>query len=60
MTLFIITNNCHIRQNSEVKVDDYYSDEKSNDEIEEENQQYEQKIFNRDFKSLTFKSNSLI
>ena len=58
--LFLIANNCHIRQNSEVKVEDYYSDEKSFDETEEENQQYEQKIFNTDFKSLTFKSNSLI
>ena len=58
--LFLIANNCHIRQNNEVKVEDYYSDEKSFDETEEENQQYEQKIFNTDFKSLTFKSNSLI
>ena len=58
--LFLIANNCHIRQNSEVKVEDYYSDEKSFDETKEEKQQYEQKIFNTDFKSLTFKSNSLI
>ena len=58
-TLFIITNNCHIRQNSEVKVEDYYLDEKSNDDIEKEKQQYEQRIFSKDFKSLTFKSNSL-
>ena len=57
--LFLITNNCHIRQNSEVKVEDYYIDEKSNDEIDEEKQQYEQRIFSKDFKSLTFKSNSL-
>ena len=60
ITLFIVANNCHIRQNSEVKVEDYYISEKSNDEIEEEKQQYEQRIFSKDFKSLTFKSNSLI
>ena len=60
MILVFILNNCHVRQNSVVKVDDYYSDENSYVESEEENQQYEQKIFNRDFKSLTFKSNSLI
>ena len=60
MILAFILNNCHVRQNSVVKVDDYYSDENSYVESEEENQQYEQKIFNRDFKSLTFKSNSLI
>ena len=53
-------NNCHVRQNSVEKVDDYYSDEELYFESEEENQQYEQKIFNTDFKSLTFKSNSLI
>ena len=60
MILVFILNNCHVRQNSVVKVDDYYSDENSHVESEEENQQYEQKIFNKDFKSLTFKSNSLI
>ena len=60
MILVFILNNCHVRQNSVVKVDDYYSDENSYVESEEENQQYEQKIFNKDFKSLTFKSNSLI
>ena len=60
MILVFILNNCHVRQNSIVKVDDYYSDENSYVESEEENQQYEQKIFNKDFKSLTFKSNSLI
>ena len=43
-----------------MKVEDYYQMKISNDEIEEEKQQYEQRIFNRDFKSLTFKSNSLI
>ena len=58
ITLFIITINCHIRQNSEVKVEDYYLQEKSNEEIENEKQQYEQRIFSKDFKSLTFKSNS--
>lgn len=60
MILVFILNNCHVRQNSVVKVDDYYSDENSYVKSEEENQQYEQKIFNKDFKSLTFKSNSLI
>ena len=58
--LVFVMNNCHVRQNSVEKVDDYYSDEELYFESEEENQQYEQKIFNTDFKSLTFKSNSLI
>ena len=49
MILVLILNNCHVRQNSVVKVDDYYSDENSHVESEEENQQYEQKIFNKDF-----------
>ena len=41
MILVFILNNCHVRQNSVVKVDDYYSDENSYVESEEENQQYE-------------------
>ena len=52
MILVFILNNCHVRQNSVVKVDDYYSDENSYVESEEENQQYEQKIFNKVLKSL--------
>ena len=58
--MFFTMNNCHVRQNTDVKLDDYYLDEEPYVESEEENQQYEQIIFNEDFKSLTFKSNSLI
>jgi len=58
--MYFTMNNCHVRQNTDVKLDDYYLDEEPYVESEEENHQYEQIIFNEDFKSLTFKSNSLI
>ena len=56
----LLINSCRVRQNNISKVDDYFSHEELVNENEEENQKYDQKIFTKDFKSLCFKSNSLI
>ena len=56
----LLINSCRVRQNNISKVDDYFSQEELVNENKEENQKYDQKIFTKDFKSLCFKSNSLI
>ena len=57
-----ILNTCNVNQKIQV-VDDYYNNSENkeiNSLINEKESQYEQKIFSEDFKSLTFRTKSLI
>ena len=59
----VLVNNCTMKQKIQV-VDDYYVNSKSQENIsllkKEEELPFEQKIFSKDFKSLTFSTRSLI
>ena len=60
--LIVILNTCTLNQKLQV-VDDYYanSENKENNSLENiEELPFEQKIFSKDFKSLTFRTKSLI
>jgi hypothetical protein len=58
--LILILNNCHVRVNSDNNVSDYYIKDDYSYDHEIKNEKYDQKVYSKYLKSLTFKSNSLI